>query len=427
MNNTISKTPKWITDDQLHVWHPYTQMFTAPAPIPIKKAEGIYFHTVDNRKILDGISSWWVNIHGHSHPRLNEALRIQADKLSQIIFAGFTHEPAARLATQLVERTPENLNRVFFSDDGSTAVEVALKMSCQYWHNQGQSQRNLFVSLKRAYHGDTFGAMSVGNVSEFHSRFSNLLFEVQRVSQSLSSIEKLLERERERVAALIIEPMVQAAGGMIIWPSEFLRHLREITHRYNIPLIADEVFTGFGRTGKMFACSHGPIEPDLMCLSKGLTAGYLPLAVTLASEEIFEGFLSKDRSETFFHGHSFTGNALSCAVALESLALFDENNCLNRISQLEMLFKTRLDSIANLSQVKETRGIGALAVIELQPREKGGYFDTSGAQLTEAFLQRDILLRPLGNVLYFLPPYVITDQEVNRVFDTIEEVLDSEI
>ncbi len=423
MNTSDTITTDWVVQDRLHVWHPYTQMFTAPAPIPLKRAEGIYFYTTDDRRILDGISSWWVNIHGHSHPRLNRALREQASKLSQIIFAGFTHEPAARLAAQLVQRTPTNLNRVFFSDNGSTAVEVALKMACQYWHNQGQPQRNLFIALEHAYHGDTFGAMAVGNVPEFHSRFSNLLFEVRRVSPSSASVEEILEREGRRVAALIVEPVVQAAGGMIIWPVESLRRLREITRQHHIPLIADEVFTGFGRTGKMFACAHGPIEPDLMCLSKGLTGGYLPLAATLASEEIFETFLSEDRSETFFHGHSFTGNALSCAVALESLALFDEKGCLDRIAQLEKLFEKRLDSLTDLPRVKETRGIGALAVIELEPQEKGGYLDESGPQLTRAFLERGVLLRPLGNILYFLPPYVITDEEAHGVFDIIEEVL----
>ena len=427
MNPSDTTTTDWIAQDRLHVWHPYTQMFTAPAPVPLKRAEGIYFYATDGRRILDGISSWWVNIHGHSHPRLNRALREQASKLSQIIFAGFTHEPAARLAAQLVQRTPANLTHVFFSDNGSTAVEVALKMASQYWHNRGQPHRNLFIALEHAYHGDTVGAMSVGNVPEFHSRFSNLLFEVHRVSQSTASVEDILEREGRRVAALIVEPMVQAAGGMIIWPVEFLRRLREITHQHHIPLIADEVFTGFGRTGKMFACEHGPIEPDLMCLSKGLTGGYLPLAATLASEEIFEAFLSEDRSETFFHGHSFTGNALSCAVALESLALFDENGCLDRISQLEKLFEKRLDSLTDLPRVKETRGIGALAVIELKPRKQGGYLDESGPQLTQAFLERGVLLRPLGNILYFLPPYVITDEEAHGVFDIIEEVLRAEI
>lgn len=423
MNTSDTKTTDWVAQDRLHVWHPYTQMLTAPAPVPLKRAEGVYFYATDGRRILDGISSWWVNIHGHSHPRLNRALREQASKLSQIIFAGFTHEPAARLAAQLVQRTPANLNRVFFSDNGSTAVEVALKMASQYWHNRGQPQRNLFIALEHAYHGDTVGAMAVGNVPEFHSRFSDLLFEVRRVSQSTASIEEILEREGRRVAALIVEPMVQAAGGMIIWPVEFLRHLREITRQHHIPLIADEVFTGFGRTGKMFACGHGPIEPDLMCLSKGLTGGYLPLAVTLASEEIFEAFLSEDRSETFFHGHSFTANALSCAVALESLALFDENRCLDRIAQLEKLFEKRLDSLTDLPRVKETRGIGALAVIELNPQKQGGYLDESGPQLTQAFLERGVLLRPLGNILYFLPPYVITDEEAHGVFDIIEEVL----
>ncbi|MDA2935331.1 adenosylmethionine--8-amino-7-oxononanoate transaminase, partial [Acidobacteria bacterium AH-259-D05] len=411
-----------------------TQMQTAPPAIPVERAEGVYLYTSDDRRILDGISSWWVNIHGHRHPRLNQALQEQADRFAQVIFAGFTHKPAVRLAAQLVERTPSNLTRVFFSDDGSTAVEVALKMAYQSWRNRGESNRNLFVAFERAYHGDTFGAMAVGGVSVFHSAYSPLFFEVRRAVSPHSSqlsgedhggedLEKILEREGHRVAAVIMEPMVQAAGGMIIWPVEFLRRVRELTQHHGIPLIADEVFTGFGRTGKMFACQHGPIEPDIMCLSKALTGGYLPLAATLASEEIYQAFLSEDRGKTFFHGHSFTGNALACAVALESLAVFDKTGRLDRVMALERLFLKRLTQLESLPIVSAVRGIGALAVVELHPEKETGYLDTRGVQMAETFLERGILLRPLGNVLYFLPPYVITDQEAHWVFDVIEEVL----
>ncbi len=325
-------TSRWMTQDRLCVWHPYTQMLTAPDAIGVQRAEGVYLYTCDGHRILDGISSWWVNIHGHNHPRLNRALQEQAGRFAQVIFAGFTHEPAARLAGELVQRTPDNLTRVFFSDDGSTAVEVALKMAYQYWRNRGELTRNLFVAFEHAYHGDTFGAMAAGGVEIFHSEFSGLFFEVRRARvpggphprkadaqeespPAAEELEAILEKEGERVAAVIMEPMVQAAGGMIVWPVEFLRHVREVTQQHGIPLIADEVFTGFGRTGKMFACQHGPIEPDIMCLSKALTGGYLPLAATLASEDIYQSFLSKDRRKTFFHGHSYTGNALACAVA----------------------------------------------------------------------------------------------------------------
>ena len=416
--------------DGQSIWYPYTQMQSAPQPVPVERAEGVYLYTSDGQRILDAISSWWVNIHGHNHPRLNRALKDQADRFAQVIFAGFTHEPAVRLADQLVQRTPSNLTHVFFSDDGSTSVEVALKMAYQSWKNRGESGRDLFVAFEHAYHGDTFGAMAVGGVDVFHSAYSDLFFEVRRASSpsrqaanpGAEDLERILEKEGDRVAAVIMEPMVQAAGGMIIWPREFLCRVRELTAHYGIPLIADEVFTGFGRTGKMFACEHGPIEPDIMCLSKAITGGYLPLAATLTSEEIYQAFLSEDRAKTLFHGHSYTGNALACAVALESLALLDESG-LDRVRSLEKLFRERLARLESLPVVDEVRGIGGLAVAELQAEQPTGYLDARGPRMAQAFLQRGVLLRPLGNVLYFLPPYVITDEEAHGVFDVIEEVL----
>jgi len=436
--DSTDPTSHWGAQDRRYVWHPYTQMLTAPEAIPVERAEGVYLFTSDGQRILDGISSWWVNIHGHNHPRLNRALQKQADRFAQVIFAGFTHEPAVRLAAQLVQRTPANLTRAFFSDNGSTAVEVALKMAYQCWRNRGEFKRNLFVAFEHAYHGDTFGAMAAGGVEVFHSEYSGLFFEVRRArvrvsqprradsqeeSPQAAELEAILEGEGHRVAAVIMEPMVQAAGGMILWPVQFLRHVREVTRRHGIPLIADEVFTGFGRTGKMFACQHGPIEPDILCLSKALTGGYLPLAVTLASEDIYESFLSEDRRKTFFHGHSFAGNALACAVALESLSVLDETKSLDRVMELEGLFTKRLEQLKSLPVVEEVRGMGALGVVELSTQGKSGYLDERGPRLAQAFLERGILLRPLGNVLYFLPPYVITDEEVHSVFDAIEEVL----
>jgi adenosylmethionine-8-amino-7-oxononanoate aminotransferase len=419
------------TGDGQPIWYPYTQMQSAPCPITVDRAAGVYLYASDGQRILDGISSWWVNIHGHNHPRLNRALKEQADQFAQVIFAGFTHEPALRLAHQLVRRTPPNLTHVFFSDNGSTSVEVALKMAYQSWINRGETDRNLFVAFEDAYHGDTFGAMAVGGVDVFHSAYSDLFFEVRRASspsrqgaenRGAEDLERILEKDGDRVAAVIIEPMVQAAGGMMIWPRECLCRVRELTTQYRIPLIADEVFTGFGRTGKMFACEHGPIEPDLMCLSKAITGGYLPLAATLASDEIYETFLSEDRGKTLFHGHSYTGNALACAVALESLALLDETG-LDRVGALEKLFSERLARLESLPVVDEVRGIGGLAVAELHSEKQTGYLDTRGPQMAKAFLQRGILLRPLGNVLYFLPPYAITDDQAHGVFDVIEEVL----
>jgi adenosylmethionine-8-amino-7-oxononanoate aminotransferase len=426
MNHT---TPDWLELARRHVWQPYTQMRGAPPPVPIVRAEGVYFHTADGRRILDGISSWWVNIHGHNHPRLNEALRRQAERMAHVMFARFTHEPGARLAGALVERAPGKLPHVFYSDDGSTAVEAALKMAYQYWRYRGDTRRHSFVAIEKAYHGDTLGAMAAGDVKEFHSEFSELFFRVHHARgprtgpSSRSSLEAILEREGSTVAAVIIEPMVQGAGGMIVWPAEFLRHVRAVTRAHGIPLIADEVFTGFGRTGKMFACEHGPVEPDLLCLSKAITGGYMPLAATLATDEIYDAFLSDDRGRAFLHGHSYTGNALACALGLESLAILDDDDCLARVRRLEHLFAERLERIARLPAVRETRGIGGIAVMELTTAGRAGYLDDLGPRLSAALLERGIFLRPLGNVLYFVPPYVITDAEAHLVFDAIEAAL----
>jgi adenosylmethionine-8-amino-7-oxononanoate aminotransferase len=395
----------------------------------VTRAEGVYLETANGQRILDGISSWWVNVHGHSHPRLNNALMIQTQLLAQVVFAGFTNEPAEQLALELVKRTPNGLERVFYSDDGSTAVEVALKMAYQYWRNRGEAGRDLFVSLNNAYHGDTFGSMSVGGVDVFHSTFRRLLFPVRRIAHpdhpgTGTTLETILETDRHRIAAVIIEPTLQGAAGMIMWPDSFLRSVRQQTMDAGIPLIADEVFTGFGRTGPMFACEHGPISPDIMCVSKALTGGYLPLGATLCTEEIYQAFLSDEPGYALLHGHSFTGNALSCSVALESLALFDEEHRLDQVARLERLFAERLTEIAPLPAVRAVRNIGAMAAMDLKPRSTGGYFDTLGPFLYDQFLTRGILLRPLGNTLYFLPPYVIEDTDVHRVFDAIKEVVE---
>jgi adenosylmethionine-8-amino-7-oxononanoate aminotransferase len=429
---TPDRPPPWVEDDRRHVWHPYTQMQTAPPPLPVVRAEGVYLHTADGRRLLDGISSWWVNIHGHNHPRLNRALAEQAERLAQVIFAGLTHEPAARLAAALAARAPGRLPWVFYSDDGSTAVEVALKMAWQHWRHRGEPGRTLFVAFDDAYHGDTFGAMAAGGVAAFHAAWSDLLFAVRRARTPHSAargsasppLAEILERDGRQVAAVILEPMLQGAGGMLVQTPDFLREVRDLTRRHGVPLIADEVLTGFGRTGRLFACEHGPIEPDLLCLSKALTGGYLPLAATLASEEMYASFLSSEPSRTFFHGHSYTGNALACAVALASLALFEEEDRLARISRLERLFAARLAALAAHPAVAAVRHLGAMAAIELAPATAGGYFDGLGPLLSRRFLDRGLLLRPLGNVVYLLPPYVITDAEAEAAFDTIAAVLD---
>ena len=430
--------PDWIDLDRLHVWHPYTQALTASAPLPVVKAEGVWLHAADGRKVLDGISSWWVNIHGHSHPRLIRAIREQAEALSQVVFAGLAHEPAARLAAELSRRSPGTLPRVFFSDDGSTAVEAALKMAVQYWRNRGERQRRLFVALEHAYHGDTFGAMAAGGVAAFREQFGDLLFEVRRArapccelaaegagppcgGEGSATIEEALERDASSIAAVIIEPILQGAGGMRVHPPAFLRRVRERTAARGVPLIADEVLTGFGRTGALFACEKGPIEPDFLCLSKAITGGCLPLGATLASEDVYAAFLAQDRERAFLHGHSYTGNALACAAALESLRIIDDEGSLARVTALERLFAARLDGIRRRPLVRDARGVGAVAAVEIEVPGGGGYLDEIGPELARRFLERGILLRPLGNVIYFMPPYPIAPEECHRVFDVIEE------
>jgi adenosylmethionine-8-amino-7-oxononanoate aminotransferase len=431
--------------DRAHVWHPYTQALTAPLPVPIVSAKGVYLYAADGRRILDGISSWWVNIHGHSHPRLNEALAKQAGEMEHVVFAGFTHRPAAFLAEELLQVLPLNLTRVFYSDNGSTAVEVALKMSLQYWRNVGQPQRSTVAVLDHAYHGDTVGAMSASARSAFTDAFGILMFDVARAHAPycfrcplglerstcaiacLSSLERILAEGTDTIAGVLVEPMLQAAGGMIVWPPEFLAGVRALCSKYRTLMIADEVLTGFGRTGKLFACEHRAVEPDLICLSKALTGGYLPLGVTATTEAIYEAFLSEDRRKTFFHGHSFTANPLACAVARASLELLREDGALARVLELESLFRSRGSSFRSLPCVGEVRVLGGVMALELvrdrETRTAGGYLDRAGPELAARFLELGLLLRPLGNVLYFMPPYVIQEHEVRWALDQIGDVL----
>jgi adenosylmethionine---8-amino-7-oxononanoate aminotransferase len=445
--NATEEKPNLAARDAAHLWHPYTQMQTAPVPLAITRGEGVYLYTEDGRRLLDGISSWWVNIHGHSHPRINEALEKQARELEHVLFAGCTHRPAVELAEQLVAILPEELTRVFYSDNGSTAVEVALKMAYQYWQNRGQSERRMFVALHHAYHGDTIGAMSASEDSLFTQPFAPLLFRVSRVHSPycyrcpldlrrssctidcLNDLEDNLRRDAQRIAAVVVEPMLQAAGGMVVWPREFLAGVRRLCDKYGTLMIADEVLTGFGRTGRMFACEHAGVSPDIICLSKALTAGYMPMGATVARESIYDAFLSSDRAKTFFHGHSFTANPLACAVALASLDLFRTERTLERIARIERQLQARLTPLQDLQHVGDARVIGGVGILELVQdkgsKSAGGYLDQIGPQLYAEFLKKEILLRPLGNIVYFMPPYVITDEEVNWCCDQIADVLQS--
>jgi adenosylmethionine-8-amino-7-oxononanoate aminotransferase len=404
--------------DRAVLWHPYTQMLTAPAPLGIVRAEGVWLYTEDGRRILDGISSWWVNIHGHSHPKLNAALAEQARELEHVVFAGCTHRPAVELAERLIEIVPKGLARVFFSDNGSTAVEVALKLAVQYWRNLGQPHRRTFVTLHKAYHGDTVGAMSASEDSVFTRAFSTMTFPVERV-RGPEDMERRLHDMGDSIAAVLIEPMLQGAGGMIVWPAEFVAGVRRLCDEYKTLLIADEVLTGFGRTGKMFACEHAGITPDIICLSKALTAGYLPLGVTAATSGVYDAFLSEDRAKTFFHGHSYTANPLACAVALASLDLFRDEAVLAKVLRLEQQLR---DGFEPLRALGDVRVIGGVAAVELVS-DKPGYLDGIGPRIAAAFLERGLLLRPLGNVVYFMPPYCITESETAWALDQIVHVL----
>jgi adenosylmethionine-8-amino-7-oxononanoate aminotransferase len=436
----VSGPPTLVDRDRAHVWHPYTQMRTAPAPLPIVRGEGVYLYTDDGRRILDGISSWWVNIHGHSHPALNAALAGQAARLEHVMFAGCTHPPAVDLAERLVSILPDGLTRVFYSDNGSTAVEVALKLAVQYWANRGEPQRTTFVTLHHAYHGDTVGAMSVSEDSIFTRAFTPLLFPVMRAHapycyrcplgldrascsvDCLDDLAGVLASLGDSAAAVVVEPMLQGAGGMIVWPAQFLTGVRAICKRFGVLLIADEVLTGFGRTGPMFACEHAGVAPDIICLSKALTAGYLPLGATCTTEAIYDAFLSDDRSRTFFHGHSFTANPLACAVALASLDLFEREQTLDRVTRLAAQLESAAPEFARLPSVGNVRTIGGVLAIELVS-EGGGYLDHVGPALAVAFLDRGLLLRPLGNIVYFMPPYVITEEETAWAIDQIADVM----
>jgi adenosylmethionine---8-amino-7-oxononanoate aminotransferase len=426
------------------IWHPYTQAALDPPPIRIERAEGAFLFTADGRQLIDAVSSWWVNIHGHSHPRIADAIAEQSRKLEHVIFAGFTHEPAEQLAAGLSQLLPQSLSHLFYSDNGSTAVEVALKMAVQYWRNAGRPQRAKFVALENAYHGDTAGAMSVSADSPFTNAFDSMRFPVFRghsadchhcpVGKSragcdidcLERLRDILDRHHAEIAAIIVEPLVQGAAGMIIHPVEFLQRIRDLASHYDVLLIADEVFTGFGRTGAMFASGLAGIVPDIICLSKGLTGGFVPLAATVCTERIYSVFHAPDRARTFFHGHSYTANPIACAAAVASLKIFEDEPVFGRIAAIQTIHQERLLRIADHPAVDNVRWLGDIGVIELKAVD-AGYLSTMRDRLYAFFIDRGVLLRPLGNVLYVLPPYVISPADLQRIYDVIGEAIESSI
>jgi adenosylmethionine-8-amino-7-oxononanoate aminotransferase len=426
----------------LRIWHPFTNSALDPAPIEIERAEGVWLYARDGRKIIDAVSSWWVNLHGHANPRIAAAIAEQARRMEHVILAGFTHEPAQELAARLRKWVTPELTHLFFSDDGSTAVEVALKLAVQHFSNSGRAEKCEIVALEHGYHGDTAGAMSVSDESPFTDPFRAMRYSVHRVHSAycyrcpvglqraschiecVQKFETLLEERGDRIAAVIVEPLLQAAGGMIVHPVEFLQRVRALCSKHDVLLIADEVLTGFGRTGKMFACDLAGIAPDLMSLSKGITGGFLPMGVTLCSHRVQGAFHSENRAHTFYHGHSYTGNALACAAANASLQIFDDEPVFERIANIAKIHAERLEQLRNFAVVGDTRQIGTIGSIELRT-EDAGYLSAMRPKLYRFFLERGVLLRPLGNVVYVLPPYVISSDELHRVWDVIAEAVET--
>ena len=424
--------------DRRHAWHPYTQHATEIDPIVISRAQGASLFDEDGREILDLISSWWTCTHGHAHKEINKALCAQADRFEHVMFAGFTHPPAAELAARIAQVLPGSLNRVFYSDNGSTAVEVALKLAYQYWRNRHEDQRRLFLAFDGGYHGDTFGAMAVGRGSGFFSLFEDLMFEVTSLpypecwigddevaakeAASLEALDMVLKEDGAKIAGLIVEPLVQGAGGMRMCRPEFLRAMVELVQAAGIPVIFDEVATGFGRTGTLFALEQAGVVPDVVCLSKGLTSGYMPMSVTVVRDEIFDAFLGDDFSRALAHGHSFTANPLACAVALRSLELFEEEKTLDKIAAISAQHQHFLESQCGHGKIERLRCVGSIMAFDLADGADG-YKSEAGEFLRAYFLENGLNIRPLGSTIYLMPPYCVAEDELARAYAGIVDGL----
>ncbi|HEY4323436.1 MAG TPA: adenosylmethionine--8-amino-7-oxononanoate transaminase [Mucilaginibacter sp.] len=416
-----------IDRDLKVIWHPYTQMKTTPPPVAIVKGEGACLFDENGKKYIDAVSSWWVNIHGHAHPYIAKKVSEQLTKLEHVIFAGFTHEGAVELAERLLEILPGNQQKAFYSDNGSTAVEVALKMCLQYWHNRGES-RTKILAFKNAYHGDTFGAMAVSGRCAFTAPFDSMLFDVEFIdlpdASNLQGLKSQISRLKSQLACFIFEPLVQGAGGMLMYEARYLNELMTHCRNEGVLLIADEVFTGFGRTGKRFACNHLNEVPDIMCFSKGLTGGTMALGLTTCTQQIYDAFLSDDRLKTLFHGHSFTANPVACAAALASFDIFLEDATAANIQRIEKLHQEFASKIKDHPKIKTIRQTGTILAMEWQTGNDTSYFNSLRDTLYNYFLEAGIILRPLGNIVYILPPYCITTEELTYIYSKIEHALD---
>jgi adenosylmethionine-8-amino-7-oxononanoate aminotransferase len=417
-----------LTERDLKViWHPYTQMKTAAPPIGIVRGEGTCLFDEQGKKYIDAVSSWWVNIHGHAHPYIARKVSEQLHKLEHVIFAGFTHEGAIELAERLLAILPDNQQKAFYSDNGSTAIEVAIKMCLQYWLNKG-NQRTKIIAFKNAYHGDTFGAMAVSGRSAFTAAFDSLLFEVEFIDtpnkENIQSLKSQISHLKSETACFVFEPLVQGSGGMLMYEAGYLNQLMAHCRQENVLMIADEVFTGFGRTGKPFACNHVQVQPDIMCFSKGLTGGTMALGLTTCTQHIYDAFLSDDRLKTLFHGHSFTANPIACAAALASLDLFLEPATAANISRIEASHRQFAAKIQHHPKIKAVRHTGTIVAMEWETGDNTSYFNSLRDKLYQYFLAEGIILRPLGNIIYILPPYCITNAELNYVYSKIEQALE---
>jgi adenosylmethionine-8-amino-7-oxononanoate aminotransferase len=411
--------------DKKVIWHPFTQHHIEPNSIAITRGEGAYLYDEDGNKYIDAIASWWVNLHGHSNTYMAEKVYEQALKLEQVIFAGFTHEPAIRLAERLLSHLPSNFQKVFYSDNGSTAVEVGVKMALQFFHNQGQIKRRKIIALTDAYHGDTFGAMSLGAPSAFNAPFQDMLFEVEFIPNPNQALECLNDletklKDSDEYAAIIFEPLIQGAGGMNMYPAETLDQIISMAKKHGLLCISDEIMTGFGRTGKWFAMDYLQQKPDILCLSKGLTGGMMAMGVTVCSDPLFESFLSSDRKKTLFHSHSFTANPLACAAANASLDLMEKTETWSQIAAIQESHAAWKNKLQNHPVIRNIRCWGTIVACEIDTPEKDGYLNPIRGKAYDHFIKKGILLRPLGNTLYILPPYCIKPSELAKIYLEIE-------
>jgi len=435
--------------DKQYVWHPFTPMriWQEDEPLVIERGKGVYLYDIQGREYIDGVSSLWCNVHGHGHDHIDAAIRTQLTRIAHSTLLGLASGPSIELARRLIEIAPAGLEKVFYSDSGATAVEIALKIAFQYWQNQNQNQKERFIALRQSYHGDTIGAISVGGISTFHEIFGKLTFEVsfcdnpdpyrftgtpeQCRRHCLNQMAELLGRYSQEVAAVIVEPLVQGASGIIVHPEGFLAGVRQLTREHNVLLIADEVATGFGRTGTMFACEQEEVAPDIMCLGKGITAGYLPLAATLVTGEIFSAFLAEPWPKTtFYHGHTYTGNALACAAGIASLEVFEQEKTLEALPEKMALISSYLEKIAQLDFVGHIRQKGMMAGIELvADKESKKEFDPMrriGAKLCQLMRDKGVILRPLGNVIVIMPPLAIGIEQLGQLLQVVAESIEND-